>query len=95
MVENLLDRPGLAQLYEFGIGAASLLDVNVPENAEVEGCLIRDIEINKECVIAAIIRNNKFIVPRGGTNIEVNDRVIFIGPADIIRKAIDQFMATR
>jgi len=95
MVENLLDRPGLAQLYEFGIGAASLLDVNVPENAEVDGRIISDIEINKECVIAAIIRHDKFIVPRGDTHIKVNDRVIFIGPADIIRKAIDKFLITK
>ena len=95
MVENLLDRPGLAQLYEFGIGAASLLDVNVPENAEVDGRIIRDIEIHKKCVIAAIIRNDKFIVPRGDTHIKTNDRVIFIGPADIIRKAIDKFLVTK
>jgi amino acid transporter/Trk K+ transport system NAD-binding subunit len=95
MVENLLDRPGLAQLFEFGIGAASLLDVNVPENAVVDGRLIRDIEINKECVIAAIIRNDTFIVPRGGTTIKVDDRVVFIGPADTISKASDTFRVTK
>jgi Trk K+ transport system NAD-binding subunit len=92
MVENILDNPVLAQLFEFGIGAASLLEVSVPENAKVNGILIRDIDIPKGCLIAAIIRDNQFVVPRGATSIEVDDRVIFIGPASAIKKAFDIFM---
>jgi amino acid transporter/K+/H+ antiporter YhaU regulatory subunit KhtT len=92
MVENILDNPVLAQLFEFGIGAASLLEVSVPKNAKVNGNFIRDIEIPKGCLIAAIIRDNQFVVPRGTTNVEVDDRVIFIGPASAIKKAFDIFM---
>ncbi len=92
MVESLLDRPGLAQLFEFGIGAASVLDIMVPEKSHVSGRPIRDLEVPKECVIAAIIRDNQFVVPRGGTTIEENDQVYFIGPAAAIRKACDMFM---
>ena len=89
MVENQLDRPGLAQLFEFGIGAASVLDVTVPSGAEVGGQKIRDLGIPKECVIAAIIRDSKFVVPHGNTRVEVDDRVTFIGPAAAIRRACD------
>jgi Trk K+ transport system NAD-binding subunit len=89
MVENLLDRPGLAQLYEFGIGAASLLDAMIPENARVAGKEIRELEIPEECLIAAIMRDNEFVVPRGNIRIEVDDRVVFIGPAPVVRKAAD------
>jgi Trk K+ transport system NAD-binding subunit len=92
MVENIIDNPVLAQLFEFGIGAASLLEVSVPENAKVNGELIKDIEIPKGCLIAAIMRNNQFVVPRGATRIQVDDRVIFIGPASAIKKAYDIFM---
>ena len=93
MVESLLDRPGLTQLFEFGIGAASVLDVMVPEKSHVSERPIRDLEIPKECVIAAIIRDNQFVVPRGGTIIEEHDHVYFIGPAAAIRKACDMFMS--
>jgi Trk K+ transport system NAD-binding subunit len=31
------------------------------------------------------------VVPRGATSIEVDDRVIFIGPASAIKKAFDTF----
>jgi Trk K+ transport system NAD-binding subunit len=92
MVENILDNPVLAQLFEFGIGAASLLEVSVPNNAKVNGELIKDVDIPKGCLIAAIIRDNQFVVPRGNTSIEVDDRVIFIGPASAIKKAFDTFM---
>lgn len=92
MVENILDRPVLAQLFEFGIGAASLLEVNVPEEAKVNGRPISDIEIPKGCLIAAIMRDNRFVVPRGDTKIEADDRVIFIGPDSAIKIAFDIFM---
>ncbi len=91
MVENILDNPVLAQLFEFGIGAASLLEVSVPENAIVKGEFIRDIDIPKGCLVAAIIRDGQFVVPRGNTKIEIDDRVIFIGPASAIKKAFDIF----
>ena len=92
MVENILDNPVLAQLFEFGIGAASLLEVSVPQEAKVNGNLIRDIDIPQGCLIAAIIRDNKFVVPRGTTSVEIDDRVIFIGPASAIKKAFDTFV---
>ena len=95
MVENYLDRPNLAQLFEFGIGAASLLDVTVPDKAKVAETLIHDIKIPKECLIAAIIRDNKFEVPRGGTTIKVDDRVIFIGSASAVRSACDLFLVVK
>jgi Trk K+ transport system NAD-binding subunit len=92
MVENLLERPGLAQLYEFGLGAASLLDATVPENGRVVDQEIRDLKIDEKCLIAAIIRNNTFVVPRGKTRISAGDRVVFIGPATIIKRAHDMFV---
>lgn len=91
MVENHLDRPGVAQLFEIGRGAASLVGVTIAEKFAVVGKLIRDIDIPKKCVVAAIIRENAFVVPRGETRIETLDRVIFIGPIDEIKKAQDIF----
>jgi amino acid transporter len=92
MVENLLERPGLAQLYEFGLGAASLLDATVPESGHVVDQEIRDLEIDERCLIAAIIRNNTFVVPRGKTMISAGDRIVFIGPAAIVKKAHDMIV---
>ncbi|MFC1850695.1 amino acid permease [candidate division CSSED10-310 bacterium] len=92
MVENFLDRPGVAQLFEIGAGVASLVGVFVPENAAVAGKLIRDIDIPQECVVAAVIRQKTFVVPRGDTVINADDRVIFVGPASAIKKAQDTIL---
>ncbi|MBW2552248.1 MAG: NAD-binding protein [Deltaproteobacteria bacterium] len=98
MVENFLDRPGVAELFEIGAGVASLVGVVVPENASVSGKQIREIkEINvpAECVVAAVIRGKKFVVPRGDTTIETGDEVVFVGPASDVKLAQDLFVIPR
>ena len=64
----------------------------VPGGSHVGDRPIRELDIPEECVIAAIIRDNKFVVPRGDTVIEENDQVYFIGPAAAIRDACDMFI---
>ena len=91
MVENFLDRPGVAQLFEIDRGVASLLGVTISEKATVVGKLIREIDIPNECVVAAIIRGNDFVVPRGETIINANDHVVFVGPAKTITRAREIF----
>ena len=92
MVENYLDRPGVAQLFEIGRGVASLLGVNVAGKAAVVEKPIREIDIPNECVVAAIIRGSDFVVPRGNTVIKAEDHVIFVGPIRAIKKAQETFL---
>ena len=95
MVENYLDRPGVAELFEIGTGVASLIGVIVPEGARVAGRRIRELEIPDECVVAAVIRGKKFVVPRGDTAIEVYDEVVFVGPARAVQDAQERFRLTK
>ncbi len=91
MVENYLDRPGVAELFEIGTGVASLVGVIVPSKSRVAGKQISEIDIPEQCVVAAVIRGKHFVVPRGNTKIEVDDHVVFVGrPADI-KKARERF----
>lgn len=92
IVENYLDRPGVAELFEIGTGVASLIGVIVPESARVAGKHIHEIDIPTECVVAAVIRGKEFVVPRGNTRIETGDHVVFVGPTSAIKKAHDTFM---
>ncbi len=94
LVENYLDRPGVAELFEIGSGVANLVGVMIPDGARVAGGLIRDLEIPSECVVAAIIRGKRFVVPRGSTSIEVGDEVVFVGPAKAVQDAREQFRRT-
>jgi len=87
MVENYLDRPQVADLFEIESGVASLIDMVVPDESPVVGRRIRDIDIPEQCVVAAVLRDGQFVVPRGETEIRAGDEVVFVGPQDDIQTA--------
>jgi Trk K+ transport system NAD-binding subunit len=91
MVENYLDRPQVADLFEIESGVASLIDMTVPEEARVVGQNIQDIDIPEQCVVAAVLRDGQFVVPRGETEIRAGDEVVFVGPNEAIQTAHDIF----
>lgn len=91
MVENYLDRPIMADLFEIEGGVANLIDVEVPDNGLVVDVKIQDIDIPEQCVVAAIIRNDRFVVPRGKTVVQKNDHVVVVGPGDAIQEAYKVF----
>jgi Trk K+ transport system NAD-binding subunit len=93
MVENYLDRPSVAELFEIEGGVASLIDVAVPEGGRVVGQRIQDIDIPEECVVAAVIREEQFVVPRGGTEIKAGDHVVFVGPPSAVQDAHAVFVS--
>jgi Trk K+ transport system NAD-binding subunit len=94
MIENYLDRPSVADLFEIESGIASLIDMEVPENAQVVGRVIQDIDIPDDCVVAAVIRDGEFEVPRGKTEIRAGDHVVFVGPSVAIQAAHKIFSAS-
>lgn len=89
MVESHLDRPGVAELFEIESGTAHLLGVFVPAGSAAADSAIRDLEIPRETVVAAVIREHEFVVPRGDTVILVGDHVVFVGPGDAVTRARD------
>ena len=91
MVENYLDRPIMADLFQIEGGVANLIDVEVPYNGLVVDKNIQEIDIPDQCVVAAIIRDNEFVVPRGKTSILKNDHVVVVGPSDSIQIAYKLF----
>ena len=93
MVENYLDRPGVANLFEIETGVASLIDLEVPTGGKVVGHRIQDIDIPEQCVVAAIIRGEDFVVPRGDTEVRGEDHVVFVGPSEVVQEAHDIFSA--
>jgi amino acid transporter/Trk K+ transport system NAD-binding subunit len=92
MVENYLERPGVAELFEIESGVAGLVSVTVPEGGRVAGRKIESIAIPADCVVAAVIREHAYVVPRGNTRIEAGDLVVVVGPTAAIKEAHDSFL---
>jgi Trk K+ transport system NAD-binding subunit len=93
MVENYLDRPGVAELVELERGVANLVDVRVPADGYVVGQQMQDIDMHDECVVAAVIRDEQFVVPRGRTEIRAGDHVVLVGPPAAVTDAHAVFAA--
>ena len=87
MVEDYLDRPNVAKLIQIEGGVADLIDVYVPKGGHVVGKRIQDIKVPDECVVAAVIREGQFVVPRGHTEIRDGDHVVFVGPPSSVQDA--------
>lgn len=90
-VQNLLDSPGLAQPLKLGAGQANLLGVSVQKTSEVIGKCIRELALPYECVIAAVIHGDSFVVPRGDTQIKAGQYIIMVGPSKVIAEAAKIF----
>ncbi len=94
MVENVLDRPGIADLFEIGSGVATLVSVTLPSGASSKGTSIQALQLPQSCVIAAIIRGTSFVVPRGSTTLDEGDEVILVGTQAAVKEARDLLLGT-
>lgn len=90
-VQNLLDRPDLAQPLKLGAGQANLLGVSVQKTAKVIGKRIHELALPYECVIAAVIHGDSFVVPKGDTQIKPGHYIIMVGPSDVVAEAAKVF----
>jgi trk system potassium uptake protein TrkA len=59
-------------------GDYSLVEEKIPPGVRAIGVPIKDMKLPDNCIIAAIIRNGKVILPRGLTTLEVDDEVLAI-----------------
>jgi trk system potassium uptake protein TrkA len=59
-------------------GEYSLVEVMIPPGVKAAGAAIKDLTLPEQCVIVAILRKGKMILPRGATILEADDEVLAI-----------------
>jgi trk system potassium uptake protein TrkA len=59
-------------------GEYSLVEEKVHPTAAAVGTMIRELGLPSECVVAAIIRRNKLMIPRGDTVFQPGDEVLAV-----------------
>jgi trk system potassium uptake protein TrkA len=69
----------------------SLVEEKIPANARAIGIAIKDLDLPANCVIAAIIRNGKVVMPRGLTTIEAGDEVLAVTDVSGAEQLADLF----
>ncbi len=78
LIEEEMSLGDMMTLLKLRRGQYSLVEVIILPGAKAIGAHLKDLPLPDECVIAAIIRKGKIIVPRGATTMEVGDEVLAI-----------------
>ena len=78
LIEEEMSLGDMMPLIKLRKGKYSLVEEKMPPGAPGVGKMIKDLELPGHCVIAAIIREDQFIVPRGSTTFEVMDEVLAV-----------------
>jgi trk system potassium uptake protein TrkA len=82
IIEEEMSLGDMMTLLKLRRGRYSLVEEKIPVGAKALGIEIKDMPFPENCVIAAIIRSGKIIVPRGTTLFEVGDEVMALTDDD-------------
>jgi trk system potassium uptake protein len=78
LIEEEMSLGDMMTLLKLRRGEYSLVEEKIPAGAKAIGVAIKDLALPEDCVIAAIIRKGKIVVPRGATRLEKEDEVLAI-----------------
>ena len=82
MIEEEMSMGDMVTLMKLRRGDFSLVEEKIPTGARAVGVAIKDLPLPPECVIAAVIRHEDLIVPRGATILEAGDEVLAVTNRD-------------
>lgn len=78
LIEEEMSLGDMMTLIKIRRGEYSLVEEKIPAGAFAEGKAIQDLPLPENCIIAAIIRHGKVILPRGMTVLQKYDEVLAI-----------------
>jgi trk system potassium uptake protein TrkA len=78
LIEEEMSLGDMMTLLKLRKGQYSVVEEKLPAGAKAVGVTIGDLGLTDECVIAAIIRKGKMVMPHGSTVFEVGDEVLAV-----------------
>jgi trk system potassium uptake protein TrkA len=91
LIEEEMSMGDMITLLKLRRGDYSLVEEKIPASAKAIGMAIKDLNLPENCVIAAIIRRGKVVVPRGVTVFEEGDEVLSITDRDGAKELLNLF----
>ncbi|MGH8999175.1 MAG: potassium channel family protein [Acidimicrobiia bacterium] len=82
LTEEAVSVGSLVRLFSLEGGAARLVEVTLAGDAPLLGREIRDLDIPRDSVFVAVLRDNHVVVPRGDTNFQAGDEVLALVTPD-------------
>lgn len=78
LIEEGMSLGDMMTLLKLPLGDYAVVEQRVSAGAKAIGIALKDLPLPQHCVIAAIMRHNEVIVPRGVTSFEVGDDVLAV-----------------
>lgn len=78
MIEEEMSLGDMVTLLKLRRGDYSIVEEKIPAGARAVGVPLKDLGLPESCVIAAIIRHGKVVVPRGAIELQVGDEVLAV-----------------
>jgi trk system potassium uptake protein TrkA len=78
LIEEEMSMGDMMTLLKLRKGQYSVVEEKIPPGARAVGIAIQDLNLPDGCVIAAIIRKGKMVMPHGSTVFEVGDEVLAV-----------------
>lgn len=78
LIERELNTSAIKQLLSLNSGEVSLIEFDVPPQFKFNGTTLSEFQMPQESVIVSVFHNSKLEIPRGNTQLFVNDRVVIL-----------------
>lgn len=91
LIEQSISSDNINNLTMIEDGKLSIFEVEVEENSAAAGKEIKEIDLPLTIILGGIIRNGEIQIPRGGSKIEVGDKIVIISLPEEQAEAIKVF----
>ena len=91
-LEREVDIATIKQIMPLNRGQATISEITLPEDSELDGVRISDILLPDECVIISISRNGDFIIPRGKTTVASGDEILILASNSVTHQLSKAFL---
>ena len=86
-ISKVLKIPAALDVEDYANGKVQLIEMRVDPDSKIIGKQLKDAVLPPSVLIAAILRNDKIIIPRGNDIINKGDIVFLIGQTESMEKA--------
>jgi trk system potassium uptake protein TrkA len=92
LVEEAVSVGDLVRIFQFQQGNATMVELTLPVDSPYAGYRVGDLELPPECVLVAILREDKAIAPTRDDSIEGGDELLFVSTPET-EDALEQLLS--
>jgi trk system potassium uptake protein TrkA len=78
LIEEEASLRDIVTLLKLREGEVAIVELTVPDGGDIAGKPLMELGLPRECLVAAVLRGNKIIVPRGDVTLEAGDHLLVI-----------------